>query len=161
MPDTAGHLDPRKHDDALVMHKCTFTRRRRSGAARQIHAIAPSRQHMRVGWGFLIPTRVRENTEGVASPARRGNTPPSPWERPRRMGEMERYTLKKSRRGAGKKESLQGIRSQRETGRKKNRRKPHIISMKSPGRNSLFVEWYLSVFLAVSGDTIALWCTVL
>lgn len=58
------------------------------------------------------------------------------------MGETERYTFKKSRRDAGKKESLQGIWSQRETGRKKNRRerKPHIISMKSPGRNSLFVE---------------------
>lgn len=64
MPDTAGNLDPRKHDDALVMHKCTFTHRRRSGTARQIHAIAPSRQHMSWGKGFLFPPGLERTQRG-------------------------------------------------------------------------------------------------
>lgn len=51
MPDTAGNLGLRKHDDALVMRTCTLTHCRAPGTEPRMHAIAPA---LEPGLGFLI-----------------------------------------------------------------------------------------------------------
>lgn len=98
MPDTAGNLGLRKHDDALVMRACTLTHCRAPGTELRMHAIAPA---LEPGLGFLIPSEHR-GAISLESPTGRCNTNLSPWEHPHRMGETERYTLGKLERRRGK-----------------------------------------------------------
>lgn len=74
MPDTAGNLGLRKHDDALVTHACTLTHCREPGIEPRTNAIAPA---LEPGLGFLI---LSEHIGAISpeSPTRRGNTNLSP-----------------------------------------------------------------------------------
>lgn len=74
MPDTAGNLGLRKHDDALVMRACTLTRCRAPGIEPQRHAITPA---LEPGLGFLILSE-HKGAVSLGSPTRRGNTNLSP-----------------------------------------------------------------------------------
>lgn len=140
MPDTAGNLGLRKHDDTLVTHACTLTRCRAPGTGGQIHAAAPQPQRLSRGLVFLIRARVRRNTEGGRYPwnlqAGRGDRSSIPTRAPSQNGgDGERGFYAET-------ESAGYTESKTETDRKGNgrERKQHIISVKSPGRNSLFVE---------------------
>lgn len=138
MPDTAGNLGPRRHDDALVMRARTLTHCRAPGTEPRTHAIAPAPEP---GLGLLIlPEHRGAHISGISHQERQHKFAPmraflAEWVR-------RRDIHSESQRDAGEKESAGRTESKTETDRKENRRERnrHIISVKRPGRNSLFVE---------------------
>lgn len=91
MPNTAGNPGRREQGDALDTHThCRTAGTQRKRTLKHTYMVASAiplylNSALTLGVVFLIPSRVRENTEGLISaesPTGRGNTPPSPWDHP-------------------------------------------------------------------------------